>query len=149
MGGGSADPVLHLKKVASSILPTVDSLRLALERFRTRIISDTQAGIDRNGTAFIPYERGYARKRDEAGRGSTVDLTFTGQMLAAVQVQVRGSDEVGVGVYAGQQALLAQVHDQGLGHCPKRQWLTPSDRDLQLIAKETIQIQKLRQNTTI
>lgn len=46
----------------------------------------TQAGQSADGNAFAPYSPAYARYRAKKGRGTNPDLTFTGEMLRAMDV---------------------------------------------------------------
>ena len=42
------------------------------------VIDRTRSGLDYNGVAFVPYSKGYARKRSRAGKQiNKVDLTYT------------------------------------------------------------------------
>lgn len=64
------------------------ALEKALLDARTQIVRRTQKGTDFEGKEFEPYSEGYAKKKIKAGRNIKPDLTFTGKMLASIQVNV-------------------------------------------------------------
>lgn len=63
----------------------------------TRITTRTARGVDAHGRPFAPYSPDYLALRQAAGRGSTVDLTLTGQLLRALRVLRVEPDRVIIG----------------------------------------------------
>jgi hypothetical protein len=54
---------------------------------RTIIAQRTSKGVDVNGRDFIPYSKAYSAFRKKAGRSERPNLTFSGRMLANMQVK--------------------------------------------------------------
>ena len=54
---------------------------------REQVIRRTQAGRDENDQAFAPYSPAYAEAKGEAGAGSAVNLTVSGEMLRGIVVE--------------------------------------------------------------
>jgi phage gpG-like protein len=70
------------------------AFRRALEDEATRLVVRTRKGLDVNGQPLRPYSERYAKFRQKKGRNTDpVDLTFTGNMLAAVQTEVKETPE--------------------------------------------------------
>lgn len=62
---------LNLQKIASEEMLNT----------RTRIAADTSAGKNAEGGGFRPYSRNYAIIKAASGRGTRVNLTWTGELL--------------------------------------------------------------------
>lgn len=78
-----------IKLVEQKLKQIEDRFEPALQDEVTRLIARTQQGRDVDNQPFAPYSAGYAETRRAAGRRpSPPDLTFTGQMLNAIQTRV-------------------------------------------------------------
>ena len=70
----------------------LDNAAKALERglleARGQIIKRTQSGKDFEGQDFEPYSDAYAKRKAKTGRNIRPDLTYTGKMLASIQVSL-------------------------------------------------------------
>lgn len=75
LGPAGAEPVAHIRAVASAVQPTIGDALYAGQILRTRIRQRTAAGIDAEGSPFAPYSEAY-RKRKIAllGHADAVDL---------------------------------------------------------------------------
>ena len=62
----------------------VNALRKEAGNIEAGIISRTQGGRDVKGSSFKSYSSDYIKKRSKTGRGSSVNLTYTGAMLQAI-----------------------------------------------------------------
>ena len=58
------------------------------------IVNETLDGKDASGKVFKPYTKSYAKYRLSKGRSTTVNLSFHGQMLSAINSKVEGSTAV-------------------------------------------------------
>ena len=65
----------------------------------SKIKARTAAGRGVSG-GFKPYSPGYLEARAKRGRGSTVDLMFTGQMMGAMQSKAK-SAKLGIIYFTG------------------------------------------------
>lgn len=52
------------------------------------IVKRTQAGQKPTGGAFKAYSKSYAKYKSSKGRSTGVDLTFSGQLLQAIQTKI-------------------------------------------------------------
>lgn len=52
------------------------------------IVKRTQQGQTPDGGNFKSYTKGYAKYKAKKGRNTNVDLTFSGQMLQAIQTKI-------------------------------------------------------------
>lgn len=55
------------------------------------IRDNTERGIDAEGRQFKQYSKKYRKRRTKSGRSSRVNLTFTGNMLAAMGRGIRAT----------------------------------------------------------
>lgn len=62
----------------------VDKLREEALNIETGIITRTQKGKDTKGKSFKKYSKDYAKHKQKKGRGTKVNLTYTGAMLHAI-----------------------------------------------------------------
>ncbi len=68
-----------------------------------KIKERTQSGVDKNGEKFAPYSKEYKKSAafKIAGKGSTVDLTLTEDMLDSIQILTNGSKKTDIGFERG------------------------------------------------
>ena len=85
----------RLAEINKTMPAKVDAALFATAQFGENIILDrTKRGVGIMGT-FSPYSVGYALFRQKKGRGTNVDLNFTGQMLGSMTaVKNRGYAEI-------------------------------------------------------
>ena len=69
----------------------------------------TKRGIGVKGR-FQSYSRGYAEFRREHGRGATVNLNYTGRMLASMNWRVKSAKEAIIFFVSGEEAKKAMYH---------------------------------------
>lgn len=87
-----------------------------------KIDARTVQGIDYRGDTFEYYSGMYARYRALQGRQvERVDMTFDGQMLAALTAR-SSSDAAIVRFTNATEARKAMWHHEGAGHLPAREW---------------------------
>lgn len=67
---------------------TAKALERGLLEARGQIVRRTQSGKDYEGNPFIDYSDAYAKRKAKSGRNTRPDLTYTGKMLASIQVSV-------------------------------------------------------------
>ena len=68
-----------------------------------QIVKRTKSGKDKNGDAFAKYSKSYKDSQNFkiAGKGSSVDLTLSGDMLDSIQVLANRSAKVVIGFENG------------------------------------------------
>lgn len=117
---------------------TVSAIEIALERALSDEVAEiqirTQAGRDVNDMAFEPYSEKYRRIKESTGRGSGVNLTFTGAMLAAIQTRIEriGAKFSGV-IFFGSAREAAKAQ----GNQERREFFALGRRQIERI-QETI-----------
>lgn len=66
------------------------AFKQAISDEATRIVVRTRKGLDVDNQPMSPYSKGYAKYREKRGRRTDpVDLTFTGNMLNAIQSETK------------------------------------------------------------
>ena len=91
----------------------------------------TLSGIDVNGKPFEPYSAQYAKAKAKSGRGETVNLTYTNQMLGSITVRLyQNQAEIFIG--ENQRKKIAYYHHYGEGQ-PKREFFAVSDAKMKEI----------------
>lgn len=140
-------------------------LKPALDDEATRIINRTRGGTDVNGQKFAPYTPAYnkrkasfksgftTRSRDKVNGGykrgknagqvkgefsavnQPVDLTLSGNMLAAIQVKVEDTSSGATGTIYFNSALEAA---KAQGNQQKRQFFGLSDEQVQRIRQKLV-----------
>ena len=140
-GPGGADPVAAIRALRAAATATEGDLLYALQRQRTRILKRTAAGVDADGAAFAPYSLRYAKRKAAYGR-TGVDLRGRNapNMLQAIVTTAGGLTDTGdsdqpahegsIAFYDERAALLAQVHNEGEGHQPRRHFFAASDEEI-------------------
>jgi hypothetical protein len=141
-GPGGGDPVAEIHSLSVAVLPTEGDMLYALQRQRSRILNRTAAGVDVDGSPFQGYTPGYAKQKAKYGRGDTVDLRGRNapNMLQAMVVTSGSLSEDGdsdqpttegtIGFYDDRSAMLAEIHNEGEGHQPRRRFFAASDEEL-------------------
>lgn len=85
----------------------------ALVKIKDRI---QQKGKDSKNTNLKTYSLGYKKVRRQKGLNiSFVDLTFTGQMMNALNVIIKSTKEVGVGWLNNSMAQRAEANEKRYG----------------------------------
>lgn len=70
-----------------------------IEFAKSELISRTQSGLDANDAPFAPYSDEYRKQRAKGGRSEApVDLTYSGQLMQAIQSKVEVGAEGVTGV---------------------------------------------------
>jgi hypothetical protein len=133
-------------------------LKPALDDEATRIINRTRGGTDVNGQKFAPYTPEYNKRKASLRSGFTtrtgkkgknaqtvkgvysattqpVDLTLSGNMLAAIQVKVEDTREGSTGTIYFNSALEAA---KAQGNQQKRQFFGLSDEQVQRIRQKLV-----------
>lgn len=97
----------------------------------TEIVLRTQDGKDADGKPFDEYSPKYAKYRAKRGRKTDpVDLTFTGNMLAAIQTRVEDTTDGARGVIFFNSALEAA---KARGNMERRRFFGLSDEQVRRI----------------
>lgn len=87
--GGWRNVNLLPKRFGAALQSCKGKFQAALEEEIGTIIKRTQAGVGVNGDRFVEYSQKYKIKRINSGRrGSPPNLTWSGQMLQAIQSTV-------------------------------------------------------------
>lgn len=126
------------KDFAEKLEKTSKALGQALNDARAQIITRTKGGRGSQG-AFKGYSEQYLKFKTSKGRNSTVDLTFTGKMLKAIQVRV---EKVSTGLLgriffaSTQEAIKARVHHLGEGKMPERRFFELTEQQLKEITRK-------------
>jgi hypothetical protein len=71
-----------------------------------------RAGIGSNDAPMPGLSRGYARRKSRAGRGSSRDLTFTGEMLDALTVRSVSARQVRADITTASARIKAEANEQ-------------------------------------
>lgn len=85
----------------------------------------TQTGKDADGNKFKPYTLKYASKKGK----TVVNLTDSGMMLNAMTQKAMSNDTAKIFFNTSEASELAQVHNEGQGHMPQRQFFGVSRTD--------------------
>lgn len=88
------------------------ALEIAAAGARATIISRTTDGKDYKGRGFKRYTDKYREFKKSKGRSSKPDLTFTGNMLAAIQVENATRNSVELGFGSSKEASKAQGNQE-------------------------------------
>lgn len=131
-GPGGLDPLAAFAQIRANAAVTAGDGIAAGQALRTNIRDDTANGIDAEGNGFAPYSEAYAKQKSKRGRNTTVDLFGSKQnshMLNAILVRAGGVESAGddstsnygtapiheirLGIYSNDEALRAEVHNQG------------------------------------
>jgi hypothetical protein len=102
------------------------------------IVDRTKSGIDVNGNPFAPYSKNYIKHRDFDGN-TLVDLDFTGDMLANIELIGHGVGFLTVGILDQENSLKAEYIENPTGqksNVPRRSFLGINDSDLNAIIRE-------------
>lgn len=94
-----------------------------------RMKSRTLQGLDVEMNQFAPYSPSYEAFRAKKGRGTNVDLTFSGQMLAGIIPTTISDTEAKVSMADAVQGRKGIIHQMGLGPVPERRFFGISDGD--------------------
>ena len=79
----------NAKRIGEAIIQKLEKkLETAMAEAVTQIDTRTASGRKIDGGSFEKYSDAYAEFKTKAGRNARPDLTFTGQMLAAMQSKV-------------------------------------------------------------
>jgi hypothetical protein len=144
-GPGGLDPLAAFAQLRARAAITAGDGIAAGQALRTDIRDDTANGIDAEGQLFPAYVDSYAKYKAKRGRNTTVDLFGARQnshMLNAILVKAGGAEssgndtgsnyamtpitEIRVGIYSEDEAARARVHNEGLGHQPRRHFFDAS-----------------------
>lgn len=114
-----------IKKAIQKGLGEASAFQVDAIRDRTE-----QKGKDVYGRPFKPYSKGYIQARrkrfnDPSNQDTTpknfVDLNFTGKMFSSLGFVVRPSRGV-VFFRSAEQSRKANIHNEGIGRMPKREF---------------------------
>lgn len=106
----------------------IERLDVAIADEATRIVVRTRKGLDVNGNPFAEYSPKYAKHRQKRGRKTDpVDLTFTGNMLNAIQTKVERTADGATGtIFFGSAREAAKA----AGNQERRQFFGLSDEQV-------------------
>lgn len=115
-----------------------------IEIARGEIDARTQAGVDVDGSPFIPYSSLYKAEREARGYSGDVNLTITGTMLRAMTSRVERVANGIAGVLffisgrpdGGSNAEIARKHnegDYGTGRKKVRKFFALSEKQIREI----------------
>ena len=136
----------NFTELAKQMPPTQQDMHRLAGDAADIIKKRTQKGADVSGTAFKPYSPSYAAYRVKKGRReSPVNLTFHGDMLGT-SMQTRGTANPLAGeiFIVGDRAAVAQIHNEGLGDMPEREFFGLSDAELKKLTDALALVLKAR-----
>lgn len=95
-----------------NLLGVAKAMQEQLQKEIRIIAKRTSSGVDVDGQAFTPYSPKYAAFKRASGRSGKVDLTWTGNMLAAMgsKVKVIGETIIGIISFIPAQAVKARAN---------------------------------------
>ena len=131
---------LNLSEIFQTKVPNDDGLRIALAQdIVDKIVANTKAGDDRfGGRLHAPYSPKYAKSLDFLAYGKNknkINMTLTGSMLDAIQVQSITDDEITIGFAQTTQSEKAHGHITGAVSGEPRDFFGLPDGQLETIVE--------------
>lgn len=97
---------------------------------KDRVLKRTATGKDYRNRKFPPYSPAYAARKGS----SKVNLRLSGEMLNSIRVKVIHPQKGEVRVRS--KELIANIHNQGIGKQPQREFMDIPETALQKIVNE-------------
>lgn len=122
-----------VKVVKDRLEAMTDRLEVALADEATRIVIRTRKQLDVDGNQFDPLSPKYAKYKAKKGRKPEPDLTFSGNMLNAIQTRVEKTQDGATGTIffgSAREALKAAGNQQ------RRKFFGLSDEQVARIKKK-------------